>query len=286
MAEQDHDLHAMVGAYVADALDDDDRELFVQHLRGCESCRRESAEFAETLGELSWLAETPPPPSLRASVLAEIATVRPLPPEEPEQGPAEEPDHPEPVRTPPTETTVPRPWPAEAPPVAPSEDPAHYGETDELSIRRNRRLRRALVGLVAAALVLVVGLGGWVVTLRNTQQNQLVADQQVSQLLTAPDATVYATQLNGAPVSFVVSKQRNQALFVGDDVPAPGDNKVYQLWMIGDQITPNALIEQGGDVTQWFEAGPLGGAKQLAVTIEPAGGAMKPSLPPVAGVEL
>ena len=82
-----HDPHGAVGAYVADALDDDERTVFEQHLEGCESCRREVAEFTETAAELTWLSEATPPPSLRTSVLWQIATVRPLPPEQPLETP-------------------------------------------------------------------------------------------------------------------------------------------------------------------------------------------------------
>jgi len=132
----------------------------------------------------------------------------------------------------------------------------------------------------------VTGLGGWVVKLADDQRNQQVAAQAVNELLTAPDATVYSTRLRGSPVSFVVSRERDQALFLADELPPPGENRVYQLWMIGDQTTPNALIDRGGNVTRWFDAGPLDDAQQLAVTIEPAGGSTKPTLPPVAGVEI
>ncbi len=274
MSERDHDLHAMVGAYVADALDDDDREMFEEHLSGCESCRRESAEFAETLGELTWLAETPPPPALRSSILAEIATVRPLPPEHPVEEPME--------------TTVPRPWPAKVPSVAPDGDPTHYtsGPTDELAARRQRRLRRAMIGLVAAALVLVVGLGGWVVTLVNDQRDQQVAEQQITDLLTAPDAKIYATQLDGANVSYVISEERNQAVFLGDDLQSPGSDKVYQLWTIqGQDPTSQGLVTGSGSVTHWFDA-PVDGAQVMAVTVEPAGGSPSPTTTPLAVVEL
>jgi hypothetical protein len=273
MSERDHDLHAMVGAYVADALDDDDRAMFEEHLSGCESCRRESAEFAETLGELTWLTETPPPPALRSSILGEIATVRPLPPEHPVEKP--------------TENTVPRPWPAEVPEV-PDGDLAHYtsGSTDELTARRQRRLRRAMIGLVAAALVLVVGLGGWVVTLVNDQRNQQVAEQQITDLLTAPDAKLYATQLDGANVSYVISKERNQAVFLGDNLQSPGSDKVYQLWTIqGQDPTSQGLVTGSGSVTHWFDA-PVDEAQVMAVTVEPAGGSPTPTTTPLAVVEL
>ncbi|MDN5803618.1 MAG: anti-sigma factor [Microlunatus sp.] len=265
------DPHGAVGAYVADALEQDEREVFEQHLRICESCRREVTEFAETAAELTRLTETAPPPALRTSLLAEIATVRPLPPEHPGQAAADEIEP-----TAPTLVTAPN-----------GEDDSDGKPIDELAARRKRRTRRLLTGLVAAALVLVVGLGGWVSVLTSQQRGQQVASQQVNDLLTAPDAKVYPTELDGAPVSFVVSKDRDQALFVGHDVAAPEAGKVYQLWMIdGAQVTPNATIDQGGTVTQWFDPGPLDGAQQLAVTVEPTGGSLTPNLPPVAGVKL
>jgi anti-sigma factor RsiW len=278
------DPHGAVGAYVADALDDDERAVFEQHLEGCENCRREVAEFTETAAELTWLSEATPPPSLRTSLLWQIATVRPLPPEQPAEGPASPVSPSSWASTPGTPTGT----------VSPSGTAAIDPEAtvdrrrlDEVAVRRLRRTRRVLTGLIAAALVLVVGLGGWVSVLRNDQQNQQAAGVEINELLTAPDAKVYATTMNGAPVSFVVSKERNQALFLGHGVAAPGDDKVYQLWMInGNQITPNALIDRGGEVAQWLETGPLDGAKQLAVTIEPDGGSKTPTLPPVAGVEL
>ncbi|HEY5784365.1 MAG TPA: anti-sigma factor [Microlunatus sp.] len=282
-----HDPHGAVGAYVADALDHDERTVFEQHLEGCESCRREVAEFTETAAELTWLSEATPPPSLRTSVLWQIATVRPLPPEQTVETPGS------PVSsgwwTTPDASTPGSPASRPVTAGVPALDPdatVDRRQVVALAARRQRRTRRVLTGLIAAALVLVVGLGGWVSVLRGNQQDQQVATQQVNELLTAPDAKVYATTMNGAPVSFVVSKSRDQALFLGDDIPSPGEGKAYQLWMIGAEITPNALVAQGGDVTQWMDDGPLGGAKQLAVTIEPAEGSTTPTMPIVAGVEL
>lgn len=275
MSERDHDLHAMVGAYVADALDDDDRAMFEEHLSGCESCWRESTEFAETLGELTWLAESAPPPVLRSSILAEIRTVRPLPPE-PVPDRAEDSEL--------AQLTVPR----AGPPVGAEwvvdrpESPA----ADELAARRQRRTRRVLTGLAAAALVLVVALGGWVVTLVNDQRAQQVAAQQITDLLAAPDAKIYAAQLDGANVSYVVSQDRNQAVFVSDDLESPGDGKVYQLWTIqGDDPTSQGLVAGSGAVTHWFDA-PVSGAQLMAVTIEPVDGSAAPTTTPLAVVEL
>jgi anti-sigma-K factor RskA len=75
-----NDIHALSGAYAVDALDDVERELFEEHLAECPACRAE----VESLGEASaLLAETvldAPPAGLRDRVLAQAATVRPLPP--------------------------------------------------------------------------------------------------------------------------------------------------------------------------------------------------------------
>ena len=77
------DVHKLTGAYALDALDDIERARFEQHLAECEDCRAEVAELRETAALLAETTATPPPASLRESVLAGISQVRPLPPEVP-----------------------------------------------------------------------------------------------------------------------------------------------------------------------------------------------------------
>ena len=60
------ELHTLVGLYVVDALDDDERVRFVAHLAGCPACQQEVAEFQATTGRLSQLMAERPPASLRA----------------------------------------------------------------------------------------------------------------------------------------------------------------------------------------------------------------------------
>lgn len=74
------DIHALSGAYAVDALDDAERAEFEQHLATCETCRDEVADLQLAAVELAATVEATPPPSLRESVLAGIAEVRPLPP--------------------------------------------------------------------------------------------------------------------------------------------------------------------------------------------------------------
>ncbi|MBO9520050.1 MAG: anti-sigma factor [Nocardioidaceae bacterium] len=78
----DHEIHALSGAYAVDALDDEERARFAEHLAACPSCQREVAELREAAARLP--QPVAPPAALRDRVLAEIGTVRPLPPPTPE----------------------------------------------------------------------------------------------------------------------------------------------------------------------------------------------------------
>ena len=75
------DIHALSGAYAVDALDDDERAQFEQHLEVCPECRAEVRSFSETAALLAETGTETPPPSLRDSVLSGISSIRPLPPE-------------------------------------------------------------------------------------------------------------------------------------------------------------------------------------------------------------
>ena len=78
--------HEDAGAYVLDAMDPRERRAFEAHLAECAACQRDVREFRETLSGLKELVGQPPPPTLRASVLAAIQNVPQLPPDgDPEQ---------------------------------------------------------------------------------------------------------------------------------------------------------------------------------------------------------
>lgn len=77
------DVHALTGAYVLDAVSDDERQVFERHLGDCDACSQEVAELRETATRLGAAVATNPPPRLKASVLGQIRQVRQLPPEAP-----------------------------------------------------------------------------------------------------------------------------------------------------------------------------------------------------------
>ena len=68
------ELHTLAGLYVVDALDDDDRARFEAHLADCSACQQEVAEFRATTGRLSQLMAERPPESVRAAIMARVAS--------------------------------------------------------------------------------------------------------------------------------------------------------------------------------------------------------------------
>jgi hypothetical protein len=74
------EMHALSGAYAIDALDDVERARFERHLADCAECREEVASLREAAALLPDTVALAPPAALRDRVLADIDTVRPLPP--------------------------------------------------------------------------------------------------------------------------------------------------------------------------------------------------------------
>lgn len=70
------DIHTLTGAYAADALDDEERRFFERHLDDCGACAQEVAELQATTARLGAAVAVPPPPDLRARVLAEVERTR------------------------------------------------------------------------------------------------------------------------------------------------------------------------------------------------------------------
>ena len=79
------EVHALTAAYALDALDEIEERDYETHLRGCDRCRAELADFTETATMLAYALDTPAPPAaLRERILeqarAERSNVVPLRP--------------------------------------------------------------------------------------------------------------------------------------------------------------------------------------------------------------
>ncbi|MFI5494631.1 anti-sigma factor domain-containing protein [Actinoplanes sp. NPDC051859] len=76
------DVHALVGAYALDALDELERAAFERHVADCLACRTEVDELRETAARLADRSWSVPPPRLRTDVMAAIGRTRQVAPPE------------------------------------------------------------------------------------------------------------------------------------------------------------------------------------------------------------
>jgi anti-sigma-K factor RskA len=74
MSQEPHDLLA---AYALDALDDEERERFEQHLADCEDCMEQLALLREPVAALAYAAEGPAPPEALRGRIIEGARAEP-----------------------------------------------------------------------------------------------------------------------------------------------------------------------------------------------------------------
>lgn len=272
------DIHALSGAYAVDALDEVERARFERHLAGCSACRAEVESLVAAANQLSVLTEVAPPASLRAKVLAEIATVRPLPPlTAPQDQPADE------------DITSAPPVPVQAPapsvpaPTASSEP--HVERRDELGDRRRSRSARGFARgwrlVVAAATVAVLAIGGFTVWRQiERDPQQALADQ----VLAAPDAMRFGKRLaDGSTATVVRSTSLQKAVLITSGMAQPPSGKVFQLWLedTTGHMTSAGLMPAGGDQVVVL-AGDATHSKAAGVTVEPAGGSDQPTSAPVA----
>jgi Anti-sigma-K factor rskA/Putative zinc-finger len=296
------DIHAAVGSYAVDALTPVERAEFEAHLDGCPSCRWEAAEFGETLAQLSALTAAAPPAALRESVLSAVAGIRqvgsargqrspgdaaPVDDQAPEAEPA-----PRRALAPVTELR-----PLEPHEVVPLEEhPSQVPDEPWLGMaavlsedmgRLSRWQERVLGAVVAVALIVALVLGGWVFVSRQQIHTLEARAQQQTELLNAQDARIYRDNVDGTPVSFVVSKERNEVLFVGNDLAAPESGSVYQLWIVKGPASASAGVVRGGDIRELYRNGQVQSADRLVVTLEPGPrGSGKPSGLELAQVDL
>ena len=260
------EIHESTGAYAVDALEPRELAEFEAHLATCQICSKEVCEFCETAAELTLLTEATPPPTLRDNLLCTIRK---------SSRPAAD-DRFERLARPSTSRPA---GPGRAQLGSKHSDEHAPPPVDGLALRRLRRRSRMLAGLVAASLALVVSLGGVVYSLYQERQAQIAQANRETELYDAPDARVVVAELaKGGQASFVVSKQLNRALFIGTELPDPGPNNRYQLWIATGSslqelsgVFPDHQVSERGSGTKLFLRGDIAHANFLAVTIEPVG---------------
>lgn len=239
------ELHTLTGAYALHALPESERREFERHLVDCEACTQEVRELSATAARLGLAVAETPPRELRDRVMREITTVR-------------------------------------------QEAPARGGrERGGSGARTGRWSAFALAACVAAA----AAFGGVAVW-----QNQVAQDarqeanqaqqqnQQLAQVLSAPDAKTTSGELTGgAHGTVVVSQTENRAVFLASGMERPPSGKVYQLWFNDEGTMRSAgLMNPSESDDAVLLDGPVDRASGMGITVEPAGGSAEPTSSPVA----
>ena len=238
------DVHALLGAYVLDAVDDLERAAFNRHMSECEVCRAEVDELSEVSARLADGAWSVPPPQLRDNVLAEITKVRQLPP----------------------------------PGLAPART-----ATGRPPARRGLRLVAAaavVVTAVGAGAATYTVQDQRVRRAEALAEAAQASETRVRSVLAAPDVVLREQPLNsGGRVTVASSRLRNAGVILLAATGAPDPGRVYQLWTIraGAPASAGALSEGQSAAVQLVEGLP--GASNVGVTLEPAPGSATPTTP-------
>ncbi len=244
----DDELHQLAGAYALDALEPDEAAAFEAHLPACSSCATTVMEFERTAGELGEVGRRQPPASLKARIMADIATTPQLSSAGAERSGVD----------------------GTAPTASPSLPAQHV---DELA--RRRRPLMPVVAAFAAALFVVVG----VVATFALPDGKSASEE----LIAAPDAvTLQLEPTEAGPsnitVEVVWSQEQDRALVKANGLADPGEGMDYQLWfVVPDGVAPAGLFSpEDGVVEALLDLDDVEGLG-WGISIEPDAGSDQPT---------
>lgn len=148
-----------------------------------------------------------------------------------------------------------------------------------------RWTRQLALPLAAACLALAIVLGILLGVSRHQLSTATAQQRAIAAVLTAPDARlVRASTSAGGVATLVVAPKLHKFIFTSDGLPALGNARVYELWVIGPggSATRVGLLSEGsaGKTTPVLGGG-LGPGDTVGVTVEPAGGTSKPTTTPI-----
>ncbi|MBQ0855326.1 anti-sigma factor [Streptomyces sp. BH-SS-21] len=240
------DLHTLTGAYALHALSDDERSEFERHAADCEACTQEALELSETAARLGLAVSAASPAALKSKVMRRITTVR-----------------------------------QDSPRVVPLTRPPGGGV-------RARRLSRWALAACAAGVAAFGGTTVWQYDRAQDANEQARQSEQrtdaIASVLAASDARTSSAELaDGARGTVVVSKSRDEAVFIASGMAAPPSGKVYQLWFNDDGTMRSAgLMDSHRTAEAVLLEGDVDNASGMGITVEPAGGSAEPTSDPVA----
>jgi len=235
------DIHALLGAYALDAVDDLERVAFERHVAECEACRTEVGELRETATRLADSTWSVPPPRLRSDVMAAIGRTRQLPPVES-------------ARTVVPRATAPR-W-RRLTAVAVAAGILAAGASAGVWVVQEQRVRdeRAVVAAAEAR------------------------EARTRSILSATDLVVRTAPIIGGGRVTVASSASQGASVVSMRADAsPAKDRAFQMWTIrgtGPAVSAGVLPAGQASAVEIVQGVP--GNDVFAISLEPAGGSPSP----------
>jgi hypothetical protein len=251
------EIGELLGAYALDALDTQEATLVTVHVANCPRCAQELDDHLRTVGMIASVGGEAPPEA----------------------------------------------WRAIAGRIAGEEDPSGAGSTAGRQLPRLlpshrpsvSRWYKPVAGLTAAAVIaagVLIGTKTARLDELNRRVNQLSAAARQSGGFQGPAAALVdptarhlvltSTGRSAAPVGQLVILPSGSAYMLSSDMPALPANSTYQLWSVVRGRAISVALLGPHPVTVAFSVDPGVTATAYLVTVEPAGGVVAPTAPPVA----
>ena len=240
------ELHSLAGAYVLDALEEDERRAFVAYMAANPEVAAEVAALREAGAALGASAAEAPPPGMRRAVLDRVDVMR-------QERPVVADRPPEPTASP---------------------EPAGTGVG-----AGGRWATRLALGAAAVAVAVSVGLGAALVSLQDRVDTIADRSRRLALLVAAEDAEQARAPLpDGGVLAAIVSEDAGVGVAVANNLLALDDGQMYALWGIAAGVPiPLGELVDGEPLTldaAAFEA--------IGVTVEPRGELTTPTSPVIA----
>jgi anti-sigma-K factor RskA len=142
--------------------------------------------------------------------------------------------------------------------------------------------RRWGIAIACGVAAIALAFGGLAVSARHQLTQEQARSHAIAAVLNAPDATMMtARAVTGGTVTVVMSHRARSLVFTAARLPGLPGAKRYELWLMGTSGTRPAgkLPAPHGGMTPPIIVSGLRSGDRVAVTVEPAAGARRPTPP-------
>ncbi|MBF4639123.1 anti-sigma factor [Clavibacter michiganensis] len=281
----DDDIRTLTAAYALGAVDAEEAAEFEALLERDPVLRAEVEELRATAADLAWTAEpVDPSPRLKVDIMAMLDATPQLPPLVAPSAATDDDRSPAPVTELRSATSGGAVTGAPATSSSPSRE--RLGSASARASERWFRKPGALIGVAAAAVVLVVG--GVVVgtNMGGPGTSQAPVASAYEQVTTASDVVIDKRDVVGggtATVYFSASEAKT-AVVLNDASPLP-EGRVLQMWYVGASGAVSAGVMPAADgAGHAVLDGSYTPGDTVAITVEPEGGSEQPTTEPIVAV--